>query len=506
MQLNQAEAPHILIVDDEPQVAGALADVLEDHYSVFVETSPEAALARLAADKRIAVIVSDQRMPGMTGDKLFMHAQQISIATRVLITAYADIGAVIDAVNAGKIFAYVTKPWQLDDIVLTVNRAAEHCKLNRKILEAQSLLHQLMESSVDAIAIKDRHHRYIKLNRAEAFILGADDIAEVEGRTAAEFLTPERIEPRLADEIELIGKGLTLRDRVEHVTAADGRNTWYSSNLAPIRDLSGDVIGIVGITRDVSETKRLDEMKDQFIATVRHELRTPLTAIHASLGLLRGGVLARDAGNRGSQAARLVEIGHDNCAKLLTLIADLLDTVNLENGEMEFAQTPVALADVVADAIAINAARAEQKRVRLIADVNSSLLRVEIDRARLAKALAKLVANAIDVTPEGGEVSAAARMEDDTVRIAVTDQGPGVSPQLQPLLFKRFSQGDSSNSREKGGVGLGLYIAKSIVDAHEGEIGFVNRPSGGAEFFIALPQPHSDTVALAENSATRHAS
>jgi two-component system cell cycle sensor histidine kinase PleC len=482
-QLGKAERPRILIVDDEPQVAGALADLLEDRYVVAVETSPHAALARLEADKRIAVVISDQRMPGMTGDRLFMQARQISVAARILITAYADIAAVIDAINQGQIFAYATKPWQPDDIVLTVKRAAEHYELNRRILQSQELLSQLMESSVDAIAIKDRSQRYLKLNRAEAHLLGADDVAHVEGRTAAEFLSPDRLAPMLRDEAELLETGAARRDRVARAIGGDSPARWYESNIAPIRDLQGDVIGIVRITRDVSETKRLDEMKDQFIATVRHELRTPLTAIHGALGLLRGG-MAKDSG----QIVRLVEIGYQNCARLLALIADLLDTVSLEKGEMQFDRAAVDISDIVAQAIEASAAHAGRKGIRLIVEPGLPRIEVEADRERVLQVLGKLIANAIDATLPSGEVRIGAHeTAGGTVRFAIIDQGPGVRPELQPLLFKRFSQGDSSSTRPKGGVGLGLYIAKSIVEAHHGTIGFINRSGQGAEFYAELP-------------------
>jgi PAS domain S-box-containing protein len=483
MQPDRGETPRVLIVDDEPSVANALADVLEDRYRVLIRTSPQLALATLEQDKRISVIISDQRMPGMTGDQLLAEAQKLSIATRILITAYADIRAVIDAVNQGKIFAYVTKPWQADDIALTVKRAVEYYELNRKLFDSQALLHQLMESSVDAISIKNRDHQYLKLNKYEARILGAADAAEVEGRSAAEFLTRERLEAALRDEVELFNTGVALRDRVERVTSVDGRQRWYSSNLAPISDVQGDVVGLVRITRDVTEAKRIDEMKDQFIATVRHELRTPLTAIHAALGLLRGGVLRQANG----QAARLVEIGHDNCTKLLALIGDLLDTVNLEKREMRFKRTPVDVAELVEAAVVAHQEQAQRKGVELRADADAPPITVHGDRARLLQVLAKLLANAIGAAPAESKVTVRAREMDGIVRISVIDEGPGVSGEIAPRLFKRFSQGDSSDAREKGGVGLGLFIAKSIVEAHAGSIGFANNADRGAEFYVELP-------------------
>ncbi len=480
----RVEPPSILIVDDEPQVATALADVLEGCYRVLTETSPAVALELLESDKRISVIISDQRMPGMTGDELFARARKVSIATRILVTAYADISAVIDAVNQGKIFAYVTKPWRPDDIILTVKRAVDYCSLNRKILHEQALLHQLMESSLDAIAIKDRDHKYIKLNGPEARMLGTADGSLAEGRTAADFLPPRRSQARQREEAELLRTGMPMRDRVEEVTAADRETRWYSSNMAPIRDLQGDIVGLVRITRDITESKRLDRMKDQFIAAVRHELRTPLTAIHGALGLLRG-----VPGKPDRKTKRLVEIGYHNSGKLLSLVNDLLDTVSLERGELRFDRTAVGIADIVKGAIAAMAGEARRRDVAILADCDLPQIQVEADGERLQQALAKLLANAIEVSRPGSKVDIQARAtEGRKVRLAVLDQGPGVPEEFRARIFERFSQADSSSTRAKGGVGLGLYIAKSIIEAHHGTIGFANRDGqGGAEFFFELP-------------------
>ena len=484
MQPNNQVRPGVLIVDDEPQVATALADMLEDRYRVVTETSPEAGLNVLEGDKGIAVILSDQRMPGMTGDELFARAKEISIATRILITAYADISAVIDAVNQGRIFGYIAKPWHRGDLVQTVKRAADYCDLNRKVRHEQALLHQLMESSIDAIAIKDPAHRYVKLNGQISRMLGVDESEAVEGRADSEFLPTERAEAIRRRESAVLGTGIPLRNCVDEIVSDDGQPAWYSSNLSPIRDLHGDVMGLVSITRDVTEAKRLDIMKDQFIATVSHELRTPLTAIRGSLDLLRGGV----SGAVGDQASRLIEIGHSNCSRLILLINDLLDTVSLEKGEMRFARETADLWDIVQAAVAATGSRARAREVTVGFERDSAAVMVEADSGRLLQALCKLVDNAIEVTPSGGEVRLLARQADDgKVRICVLDRGPGVPDEFHSRIFRRFSQADSSNTREKGGVGLGLYIARSIVDAHGGSVGFANRPGGGAEFHIELP-------------------
>ncbi len=484
MQHNQQRKHGVLIVDDEPQVAAALSDLLEGQYRVITQTSAQEALKVLAEDKGISVIISDQRMPEMTGDEMFAKARELSLATRILITAYADISAVIDAVNQGRIFGYVTKPWEPSELIMTVARAADNCELNRKVLREQRLLHQLMESSIDAIAIKDRNHRFVKVNGQAARMLGAERANDVEGRFDTDFMAPERSDIRRCREDTVLDKGMPLRDAVEQVPAGDGHVAWYSSHLTPIVDLNGDVNGLVAITRDITESKRLDMMKDQFIATISHELRTPLTAIRGALDLLRDD----SDGKSGIHAKRLMDIGYNNCTRLVQLVGDLLDTVALEKGEMEFDLAPVGIRDILQQAAAAAARQAEIKGVTLLVDRDPADVVVEADRDRTQQAFSKLVENAIEMTPSGKAISLDARMAGEGwVRLSVFDEGPGVPSQFHSRVFARFSQADSSSTRGKGGVGLGLHVAKAIVEAQQGKIGFENRSTAGAEFYIELP-------------------
>jgi PAS domain S-box-containing protein len=482
MQLHEDEKRVVLIVDDEPQVVAALSDALEEEYRVVTAPSPEAALAILKADKAISVVISDQRMPGMTGDQLLARAQRVSIAARVLITAYADISAVISAVNLGNIYGYISKPWHKHDLSLIVRRAADYSELNRRMVHERELLRQLMDNSPDAIAIKDREHRYVRLNDLEAALLNAGSRMAAEGSTAADFLPPDRAAARHREEAALLLGGAPVRERVEHVVTEDSER-WYSANMSPIRDPHGETVGLVSITRDVTDTRRLDAMKDQFIATVRHELRTPLTAIRGALALLRAGAV-NDVGTR---ARKLVEIGYNHCGRLLSLIGDLLDTEALEKGEMPFDRQPVAIRALIADAVEAIERGGQLRPVSIVVAPDLPQVEIDADFKRIRQVLTKLISNAIEVSPLGGAVRIhAGLVGDDLVRLSVLDQGPGVPESFGRQMFQRFSQADSSDTRVKSGMGLGLYIAKSIVEAHGGTIGFANHAKG-AEFYVDLP-------------------
>lgn len=151
-----SETPAVLIVDDEPQLITAMTDVLDEQYRVIGETSPRNALEILKADPAIHVIISDQRMPGMTGDEFLFHAQEISPATRILATAYADLGGVINAVNRGKIFNYLRKPWNEAELRNVVDTAAQHFALGEVLRRERALLKCIVDCNNDLIRLGER--------------------------------------------------------------------------------------------------------------------------------------------------------------------------------------------------------------------------------------------------------------------------------------------------------------------------------------------------------------
>jgi len=257
MPASRKSAAAVLIVDDEPQVLTALRDLLEDDYEVRTETSAALAIRDLQRDKDIAVVISDQRMPEMNGDAFLAQARELSPATtRLLITGYADLQAVIRAINDGKVFGYISKPWEPDHLKLTVHKAVESHHLTRELNEERALLQNLMDHLPDEVYFKDTDHCYLRVNRAKAKGLGLSNPKQAVGRTVGAFLGEDRAGQAEQEESEILRTGKAVIDKVERISYPDGRERWLSMTKAPVLGERGQILSLVCLARDVTERYR----------------------------------------------------------------------------------------------------------------------------------------------------------------------------------------------------------------------------------------------------------
>lgn len=237
-----------------------------------------------------------------------------------------------------------------------------------------------------------------------------------------------------------------------------------------------------GIMRDITERKKLDRMKSEFVSVVSHELRTPLTSIRGALGLLQ----AQVTGDLPEQARGMIEIAHANCERIIRLLNDILDIEKIESGRMHFEFQPLAVADLLRHSVEACRGYADQFGVGLRIEREGSGL-VMADRDRFGQIVANLLSNAIKYSPPGETVTIDARAGAGSVRVSVRDRGPGIPAEFHERIFEKFSQADSSDTRQKGGSGLGLSIAEAIIERHGGKIGFHTAPGRGTTFFFDLP-------------------
>jgi PAS domain S-box-containing protein len=235
--------------------------------------------------------------------------------------------------------------------------------------------------------------------------------------------------------------------------------------------------------QDITERKRIEQMKNEFVSAVSHELRTPLTAISGALGLLAGGML----GALPDKVEHMLGIAYKNSQRLTLLINDLLDMEKLLAGKMAFNMQVQLLQPIVIQALEDNKSYADTYGVRLSCRNNFSDLWIKVDAQRLQQVLANFISNAVKFSPEQGEVDIIVSIENGLIKIAVVDYGPGVSEEFRTRIFQKFSQADASSSRQRGGTGLGLSISKEFVERMQGQIGFDSISGEGATFYATFP-------------------
>jgi PAS domain S-box-containing protein len=261
----------------------------------------------------------------------------------------------------------------------------------------------------------------------------------------------------------------------------DGSSIDVAIGLNPIKTREG-VLTLCAIL-DIRARKRIERLKDEFVATVSHELRTPLTSIAAALDLLSE---IADA-DRSDAAKELIAIAQTNSQRLVRLVNDILDIEKLEGGKVVFDMQHVDIGSLLERAVEANRPMAERCGVRLRLE-GPSVHDVHADPDRLMQVASNLLSNAVKFSPSGTEVVVATEERWDKVRIAVRDHGHGIPEEFRDRIFGRFAQADNSDTRQKAGTGLGLSIVKQIVQRLGGEVGFADAPGGGTVFFVDLPR------------------
>ena len=239
----------------------------------------------------------------------------------------------------------------------------------------------------------------------------------------------------------------------------------------------------IGLMRDITERKRLERIKNEFISTVSHELRTPLTSISGALGLILGGA----TGALPESLTPLLNIASKNSQRLTFLINDLLDMEKLTAGKMHFDMQEYALAPLLGQAIDTNTTFGTQRKVHLQLHQPLPEIKVSIDSQRFMQVISNLLSNAIKYSPVNETVDISASINHGYVRISVSDHGKGIPNEFRDRIFQKFAQADSSDTREKGGTGLGLAISRELVENMGGKIGFDSTTGHGAHFFVELP-------------------
>ena len=350
------------------------------------------------------------------------------------------------------------------------------------VRHSEELLRLVIDRAPVGTVILDRDGTITRSNAAMTHLTGYAD-TELAGRRIRALL-PDADRDRVLEALsDLHGKpGRTYRG--EHqILRADGDIRWGLVKVTWAIDPARDVEIYIVQINDITQEKRSELVKSEFIATISHELRTPLTSIKGALGL----IAAQRVGEPAGPGHRLLEIANANTDRLIALVNDILDLEKISAGKMEFRIAPHGAAALVEAAVEQNRPLLIRNDLSLRIDDRSDGAQVMVDDARLSQVMSNLLSNASKFAPPGSEIVVEISADDDLLRIAVTDTGPGVPDSFRDRIFTPFSQADSSDTRKMAGTGLGLNISRQMVERMGGTIGFDSVPGVRTTFHFTCP-------------------
>src|ERR1051326_7851872 len=484
----------VLVVDDEPQILTSIRDLLEDDFLVSTANDAETAL-RLLEQQEVSVILSDQRMRGVTGDEFLKKAKEVSRATRVLITGYSDIEALVRAVKNGQIYAYVAKPWDSVAFKITVVRAAEHYQLTREAYDSEHPCRSLFEEAPIGYVEIDKDTAITAVNHAATTLLGYSH-RELSTRHFWELMDPQSRRGR--QHCTIFGStGIAASEVIEQgFVRRDGDLITVELHRSPILNQAGDVAGFRAAMVDITARKSAEQtaekygtqlaaknreleqafqqakeataIKSQFLAKMSHELRTPLNGIIGLSELMYDGA----TGELSPQQREYLGDVLASSMHMLALVNDLLDLEKVASGKMEFSTEAVDPKILLKEVRDVLRPSANEKNISVAVEIDSRLPRLFTDPIRFKQVLYNYLSNAIKFTSDGGSVLVRVVDEgDEKFRLEVTDTGPGIAPADIPVLFSDFRQLDVTRKAPCQGSGLGLAVTKRLVEAQGGIVG-----------------------------------
>ena len=364
---------------------------------------------------------------------------------------------------------------EIEELEQALEQAAEQARRETE-RAASARLHtaSLLSGMAEGVVAVDLGERVLFMNRSAAGLLGLEQELS-EGARLWEALRFPALERALRAALD----GIAQEPFDAASPRPDGRT--LSISVHAVRSKHG-FQGAVALLLDVTEVRKLEQMRIDFVANVSHELRTPLAAV---LGALE---TVADAGSDVETTKRFLEIAQRNAVRLQAIVSDLLELSSIESQASRMAVEPLAIGSPLRSAAAALAGAAESKGVALeVEPVSPGLPQVSGNHERLERVFTNLIENAIKYTQKGGHVRARARLAGRALEVEVEDDGIGIPAAHLPRVFERFYRVDRSRSREMGGTGLGLAIVKHVVRAHGGNVEVESEEGRGALFRVRLP-------------------
>ncbi len=482
----------VLVVDDEKVIRDGCIRFLEpEGFRVTTAANGREALDLLETEP-VNVVLCDLKMPVMGAlEVLEITGTRYPDVPVIIITGHGTVADAVECMKQGA-YDFVTKPFRIDHLVLVVRRALDKQVLERQARDLQeeqarnlyslaleqSRLRTIINCMGDGVLVTNRDMEVVLYNPALSQHLGLSNPASLPGPLSNYFddaALRESIESLLQDAGEDPDRRIA-----QELTRG---KTQLRALSAPFFGPDEHVLGTVTVFHDISSFKEVEEMKNDFVHMVSHELRSPLTAIKLQHKVILDGL----AGELTEKQRHLIERAHDKIDGLIELINDLLDVSKIEAGHGRMEQVPLNLHEVIAEVTGLLDARATSLRIRLVLEQPTAPTVIRADRRGMEELFTNLLTNAINYSPDGGEVRAEIIPHGNYVEIRVSDTGIGIEETEIPKIFDKFYRVKDPSTRQVIGSGLGLAIVKGIVEAHQGSIEVESRKGAGTTFKVLLP-------------------
>jgi signal transduction histidine kinase len=475
----QTDMPHydhaispmkVLVADDIAASRQELMGVVRGLGHQAIEAASGAEALELIEQFQPDVLLLDLLMPGMNGF-------EVSRAIRQRNTGKWLPVIVLSALQGDEHYAHALASGASDSLLKPVNPAILQAKLRQyqRVLSLQDKLsvmaqrqYAIHENIADALITLDQNGHVSELNRAARLLIQQDGNSLQLGATILQLTGMD------------LANFLDLPEITLHQSSGAQLTCSISHSYWKMEKQQFCTIAL----HDISEARRVERMKDEFLATVSHELRTPLTSILGALGLLAAGA----GGAMPERALDLANVAKRNGDRLSRLIDDVLDLTKLEGNRMPLNLRPSDLTPLIREAVNANTGYAQRGGVSLRFEERVLAGRAQVDPDRFLQIMANLLSNAIKHTPKGKTVQIDLAQTNTHLKVSVIDEGPGIDPAFRKKLFEKFSQADSSDRRAVGGTGLGLYISRILVEKMGGTIQAEPGTGGGSAFSVTLPR------------------
>jgi NtrC-family two-component system sensor histidine kinase KinB len=350
-----------------------------------------------------------------------------------------------------------------------------------KILAEKRKSEQIVDNITDGLIMTDASSTIVHCNRRLAELFGFDEFAAI-GQPVAARVHDDRLLRLIRDAME--GSTPPADHRLSFLPIERGGKTFFfRPKVTTLLDREGQLYAVLMLLQDITQFKELDQMKSDFIATVSHEFRTPVTSINMSVDILDQELL----GPLTPRQKELITSSKEDCYRLTKLARELLQLSKLESGRVQLREEELNLRDLVASSLHPLQIQFQEKDVHLVSDVPATLPTLYADEQQISWVITNLVTNALKYTPSGGTVSVRGQEDRDGLRLEVKDTGVGIAREHRDRIFDKFVQIKQTSSTTPGSVGLGLAIAKEIVEMYGGRIWVESEIGAGSTFRVVLP-------------------